>query len=270
MNAPSARRTARRIAGSAGRPVLALLAVLLVSVPLVAQRGQGFGGFPGFQPVPPSSATVPYDGWFTFVRMSYPVGFSRRGAPWSHDYPIGEQSFLRILTTVTNVRAHVEQTSILSFSDPDMFKFPVLYLVEPGYWLLDEEEAVALRSFLLKGGFLIVDDFPSEAWPNFEVQMHRVFPDGQWIELGADHPVFHSFFEIDPFSVLPPYDRGGRPMFRALFADNDLSARMYAIANFQNDVSEYWEWSDEGVSVVDQTNEAYKIGVNEFLYGIMH
>ena len=222
------------------------------------------------------SGNVRYDGRFVFVRMSYP--YSGRGdIKWAHDYPDGERNFLEILTTISNVSAHTDASSIMSFGDPELFKFPVAYLVEPGYWYLAESEVVALRAYLQKGGFLIVDDFPNrsqgniDSWGNFEVQMGRVFPEGKWIELDPTHPLFHSFFDINSFDTLPPaYNLGGRPMFMALFEDNDPKKRMLVVANYQNDLSEYWEASSTGYYIVDNSNEAFKYGVNQFIYGITH
>ena len=87
----------------AGRAGLACALALLAGATVLAQRGR-FG--PGDY-----SMAVPYDGRFVFVRMSYPVGFSaglgfgrgRGDTPWAHDYPTGEQHFMQILTTVSNV-----------------------------------------------------------------------------------------------------------------------------------------------------------------------
>jgi hypothetical protein len=209
--------------------------------------------------------------------MSYQAGFGgfgRRGfgePSWAHDYPTGEHHFMRILTAVSNVPAHVDRTNVLSFDDPEMFKFPVIYLVEPGNWFPSEEQLAALRQYLTKGGFLIVDDFPYWAWPNFEEQIARIFPEAQWQELDVTHPIFHSFFEIATLDIVPAYPNlGERPIFRALFQDNDPAKRMQVIANFQNDLSEFWEYSEQGDYAVERTNEAYKVGVNEFVYGIMH
>jgi hypothetical protein len=247
------------------RLVLTALLVTATAVTSFAQRGGNYRRY-----TQSYSGNVPYDGKFVFIRMSYPF-FGRQGAPWAHDYPVGEQHFLKILTALSNVNAHVEETSILSWGDPELFKFPVAYMVEPGFWQMSDEEVVALRSYLDKGGFLIVDDFPSQAWGNFELQMSRAFPQGQWIELTPDHPIFHSFFEINSFDTMPPaYNLGGRPMFFALFEDNDPKKRMLAIANYQNDLSEYWEFSETGMYMVQNTNEAYKYGINQFIYGLTH
>ncbi len=248
--------------------IIGALAIALGSTAF-AQRGY----LPGFgrRSVSAPMSNVPYDGRFVFVRMSYASGFGRGGAAWAHDYPDGERHFMRILTSVSNVPAHEDETSVMAFDDPEMFRSPVLYMVEPGYWNMTEEQTVALRDYLLKGGFLIVDDFPYWAWPEFEFQMSRAFPAGRWIDLDVSHPIFHSFFDIATLDIVPAYPAlGEKPIFRALFEDNDPAKRMYAIANYQNDLSEFWEFSEDGRYFVDETNEAYKVGVNQFMYGITH
>jgi len=244
--------------------VLVFGLVIVAGAGVFAQRGGAFGGlFRGSY-----SSNTKYDGKFTFIRMSYQG--DRRNS-WSHDYPVGEEHFMSILTNVSNVNAHVKESNILSFNDPEMFKFPVIYLVEPGYWRMAEDDVVALRSYLLKGGFMIVDDFPQWAWGNFEVEMSRVFPQGKWIDLDISHPIFHSFFEIPSLTLAPAYPNlGPECLYRAMFEDNDPTKRMYVMANFQNDISEYWEKSDSGYYIVSESNEAYKYGVNEFIYGITH
>lgn len=246
--------------------VLALTCMvgLLLVETLLAQRAGGYdlGSYTG---------NVRYDGKFTFVRMSYSSGFRGQQA-WAHDYPWGERRFMTIMTAVSNIDAHVNESSIMSFGDPEMFKFPVIYLVEPGYWNLSEQDAVSLRNYLTKGGFLIVDDFPRQQWANFEFQMTKVFPEGAWQELTADHDIFHSFFEIPSLDLVPAsYDLGGKPMYFGMFEGNDVKKRMYVMVNYQQDISEYWEADPTGLKVIDESrNAAFKLGVNEFIYGITH
>jgi hypothetical protein len=245
-----------------------ILAAAVAAVTTVtAQRP---GGRPNAFAEQSYTGNVRYDGRFVFIRMSYP--WSGRGAPfWSHDYPVGEYHFLKILGAVSNVSAHQGESSIMSFGDPELHKFPVAYFCEPGQWYLNDGDVLNLRAYLQKGGFLIVDDFPRNAWGNFELQMSRVFPQARWIRLDAKHQIFHSFFEIDDISNIPiSYDRGGAPEFYGLFEDNDPTKRMMMVVNYQQDISEFWEWSDSGTYMVRDSNEAYKIGVNEFLYGITH
>jgi hypothetical protein len=243
---------------------LALVTLLIAGagVTLLAQRG-------GYRSTSSYSGNVPYDGRFVFVRMSYPWG-QRQQPPWAHDYQEGEINFLKIMQSVTNVPLHLDGTSIMSFSDPEIFKNPVIYLCEPGYWSMSDDDVKSLRTYMLKGGFMILDDFPEWAWANTDLQMSRVFPDLRWVDLAIDHPIFHSFFEINSFDIIPQYYMHGRPIFRGLFEGNDPKKRMYAVANFNTDISEFWEHSALGFKPVNENNEAFKLGINEFVYGITH
>jgi hypothetical protein len=100
--------------------------------------------------------------------------------------------------------------------------------------------------------------------------MSRVFPDLRFQELDTTHPIFHAFFEINSFDIIPQYYMRGRPSFRGLFEGNDIKKRMMVIANYNTDLSEYWEHSNTGFKPVEENNEAFKLGVNEFIYGITH
>jgi hypothetical protein len=269
-----------RVSRFSRRALAMVLSGVVLGSTVLAQRGSGLQS--GNAPRPEgrqsrfasdSADNQPYDGRFTFVRMSYPTGmsFGRRGggAPWAHDYPLGEANFLRILTAVSNVPANLDGTNVLAFDDPEMFKYPLIYLVEPGHWTMNDEQVTALRAYLQKGGFMIVDDFPYWGWQQFALEMSRVFPDLEWQDLDVSHPIFHSFFDIETLDIVPAYPAlGERPIFRALFADNNPAGRMYVVANFQNDLSEFWEYSEQGFYAVEETNEAYKVGVNQFIYGM--
>ena len=247
------------------RPVVVAALVLMIGATTLAQRGGYRGGFNA------SGGNTPYDGRFVFVRMAYNDYGFRGGARWAHDYPDGESRFLKMLATITNIPTHVNESSIMSFSDPEIYKFPVIYLVEPGGWDMSDQDVKTLRAYLQKGGFLIVDDFPRGAWPNFEYQMSRVFPEGPWRDMVPKDQVFHTFFEIESLDLPIVYPQlGGYPIFRALYTDNDPKKRMLVIANFQNDISEYWEFSETAWKPISENNTAFQFGINEFLYGITH
>ena len=251
------------MASKSVRLAVVVALVLAGSVTALAQRG-------GYRSSASAYAgNVPYDGRFVFVRMSYP--WSQRQMPaWSHDYPDGEYNLLRIMQSITNIPVHIDASSIMSYSDPEIFKNPVIYQCEPGYWGMSDDEVKALRAYLLKGGFLILDDFPNWAWQNVDLQFSRVFPDLHWIDLTPKHPIFHSFFEIDNFDFIPQYYMNGRPIFRGLFEGNDPNRRMYAMSNYNTDISEYWEHSAQGFKPVADNNKAFELGINEFIYGITH
>ena len=237
---------------------------------VVAQRRGGFGGPRGASPILPNT---PYDGKFTFVRLRYgpPVSYASQRSMWSHDYPTGERNFMRILNELTFLAPHIEETNILTLDDPDLFKYPVAYLCEPGYqWTVNDQEAAQFRAYLLKGGFLIVDDFRARDWPSFEEQMRRVLPDARFVDLDATHPIFHSFFEIDAPTEYPNFYDSGKPIYRGIYEDNDPKKRLMAIINYNTDISEFWEFSATGFMPIEESNDAYKLGVNYVMYGMTH
>ncbi|MGE0451366.1 MAG: DUF4159 domain-containing protein [Vicinamibacterales bacterium] len=249
------------------RHLAAAVAVAAVAATTFAQ-GLRFGG-------PEIKANTPYDGQFTFVRLRYgpPVPFASQRIPWTHDYPLGEQHFMQIMNEVTYLRPHITETNVMALDDPQLGLYPVAYMAEPGYWTITDDEADAFRAWLLKGGFVIFDDFAENrgGWDYFASQWNHVIPGGRWFELDGTHPIFHSFFEIpSPHEFLPPYDRGLRPAFMAAFENNDPDGRLMALANFNNDISEYWEFSNEGFAPISETNEAYKLGVNYVVYAMTH
>jgi hypothetical protein len=140
---------------------------------------------------------------------------------------------------------------------------------EPGFWTMSDHEAERLREYLTKGGFLIFDDFEGAQWNNLEDQMRRVLPAARWVKLDRSHRIFDSFFRMDTIDFPHPM-YGILPTYYGLFEDNDPTRRLMAIANHNNDVAEYWEWSGRGFFPVDPSNEAYKLGINYMLYGLTH
>jgi hypothetical protein len=223
---------------------------------------------------------TPYDGRFVFVRLRYNAAFGRwgnwigdGGVPWSHDYPDGEVHFSKILEELTFLNIRTDGSNILSIDDPELFNYPVAYMAEPGHWGVTPAEADSLRKYLLKGGFVIFDDFRDGDWDNLQDQMRRVLPEARWVELDGTSKVFHAFFEIPhPETLAPPSVYGGQftPSYWGLYENNDPDKRLMAVANVNNDISEYWEFSDTGIAPVDLTNEAYKFGVNYVMYALTH
>ncbi len=254
-----------------------LLAASLVLVAGVAASGgaQRFSREPAPEPV---VNITPYDGRFTFARLKYttgPGGFYYMGLPaWAHGYPKAEFNLIRIAREITTMKTHLDASNALTIDDPRLAKYPVAYMSEAGYWTMNAKEALALRAYLQKGGFIIFDDFRDgrgvAAWANFEANIKRAIPDAHFIDLEPSHPIFHSFFEINSFSIIPQPYGSGRPILRALFENNDPKQRMLAMVNFNTDVSDFWEFSDTGMYLVTDSNEGYKLGVNYLVYALTH
>lgn len=254
--------------------LLGLALVTAVAGGAVAVFAQdGFGGRRAAQNY--DDVNVGYDGKLAFFRIRYATGlggFGRRGGnrepPWAHDYPTADQHMMRIISQLTTVGPHTTGSNIYSLDDPDMMNHPIAYLSEPGQWTMNPEEVKGLRNYLLKGGFLIVDDFRGNDWWNLEEQMKLVVPELRFMQLDVTHPIFNSFFEIKNLETLGFYSEYGAPSYWGLFEDNDPTKRLIAIANRNNDLGEYWEYSDTGYVPIDLSNEAYKFGVNYFIYGL--
>jgi hypothetical protein len=265
--------TCRRIAA-----LLTVLALVGLATTAIAQRRRG--GFGGSMRRMPVLANTPYDGRFTFVRATYetaPGGYWWRGQPaWSHGYPIAEQNLMKIMNEVSYLGAHEDEINTLALDDPEISKYPVAYLIEVSWWQMTDREAAALRAYIQKGGFVIVDDFKatgdfgSPGWDVFEANMKRVIPNARFLEMPPSHPVFHSFFEIETLADFPQAYNAGPPVFRGMYEDNDPSRRLQMIVNYNTDISQFWEWSGRGFRPFGETNEAYKLGVNYLIYGLTH
>jgi Domain of unknown function (DUF4159) len=225
---------------------------------------------------------APYDGRFTFCRLAYQTGpggyYYYRLPAWAHGYPTAERSLMKILEGLTGLaKPHMDKTNVIAIGDPEMFNYPISYMAEAGYLTLNDAQAGALREYLLKGGFIIFDDFRpdfnrgNDGWGNFVRVMRQVLPEGKLVQIDGSNPVFHSFFEIpDPHSFVSCYDRGGPPEFWGMFENNDPTKRLMFVANFNNDIAQYWEWSDTGFTPIDLSNDAYKFGVNYVMYALTH
>lgn len=103
---------------------------------------------------------------------------------------------------------------------------------------------------------------------NFEIQMKKVLPNLRPIALDLSHPIFDAFYRIKSLEYDHPIYRGAKSVFYGVFEQNDPKQRMLAIVNYNNDLSEYWEFSDTGMFPLDMSNEAYKLGVNYIIYAL--
>jgi hypothetical protein len=264
----------------------ALAALLATGGALAADAGRGDDRQPTPDAAPivegaaaamqPISPNAPYDGRFTFVRVRFtPRGggmdfYGRSDPKWIHDYPTAETHLAQILVELTTLRPYMQGGNVLTLDDPELFKYPIAYLCEPGFWTPTEAEATGLRAYLEKGGFIIFDDFFGRHWETFEASMQRVLPQGRLVRLDPSHPIFDTFFHVDNPGLVEGGGRRGAPEFWGIFEDNDPAKRLLAIANFNNDIGESWEWSETGAIPVDVTSVAYKLGVNYFVYGMTH
>ena len=197
------------------------------------------------------------------------MGRGRGRSAWAHDYPDADRNLQTILSELTAVNANTSGSNVFDLEDPEIFHYPIIYISEPGFWTMSEEGARNLRSHLLRGGFLILDDFEGLQWDNMAAQVTRALPESRWVEIDACHPIFQSFFSVEDIYVPHPLV-SVTPAYYAIFEDNDPSQRIMVLANHNSDLAEYWEWSTSGFFAVDPTNDAYRLGVNYIIYGLTH
>ncbi|HEV7993696.1 MAG TPA: DUF4159 domain-containing protein [Gemmatimonadaceae bacterium] len=253
-----------RVTASTVARVIAIVALATLGVPLLGWAQRGFRGPPTYE------ANAPYDGRFTFARIRYtppPFNGYRMDVKWDHDYPRSDHHFPTIVGEITTIKSRTLVSNILTLDDPELMKFPWAYLCEAGYWHPTDAEVAGMRNYLLKGGFIVFDDFARYDWDNFLEQMKRVFPELHPLPLTPDDRIFDSFYHIASLDYTHPY-YGVKAEFWGLYENNDRNGRLMAVINYNNDVSEYWEWSDEGMFPVAASNEAYKLGVNYLVYAL--
>ena len=251
------------------RQQLILVLLIALGIALLAEEASLQGGADPAFPLSENQEFV-----FARVQFNY---FSRRGGRrrggrnpgWRHDYPRAEIHLLKILSEVTNIRTNPESFVVVQLHESELMKYPFLYFSEPGTWDITPEEAANLREYLERGGFAIFDDFDGQRdWRVFESCMRAVYPERRFEKLQVEDPIFHCFFDIETLDMVPPNSiRGGAPEFLAL---RDEDGRIQAVANVNNDIGDFWEWSDENVFPVHLSNEAYKLGVNYIVYAMTH
>lgn len=229
--------------------------------------------------------TVPpafQDDVFTFVRVKY-NSFSRFGR-WATDFPDSDLNFSYRLQQLTSLKVD-PNGRVLELTDPELFRYPFLYLIEPGDLHFEEPEIVNLRRYLLNGGFLMVDDFWGEAeYANFYQQIKRVFPDREPMELPLEHPLFHCVYDLKEKPQIPSIGQAlqGRAEgitwerpdakevhYRGIFDDQ---GRLMVIICHNTDLGDGWEREGEDPWYFREFSEkkAYPLGINIIFYAMSH
>jgi hypothetical protein len=221
------------------------------------------------------------DGEFYFARLMYSDANTGRGryrdAAFT-DWPDAETHLLQGLSRLTRLATGAEGVTI-GLADDELMTFPWLYAVEVGRWYLSDEDAARLREYLLRGGFLMVDDFwGTYQWAVFVESIQRVFPDRPIVELGDDHELLHVLYDLDQRIQIPGrgYFRTGVtwqgedskvPYWRGIFDDD---GRLMVAINFNMDMGDAWEHADDPYYPEPMTALAYRFAVNYVVYAMTH
>ncbi len=221
---------------------------------------------------------------FTFVRVRRGRSNYGRGASWQTDTPDSDLNFSYRLQQMTAMKVDPDGRFI-RLTDKDLSDYPFIYMVEPGSLYLTDEEVVALRTYLLNGGFLMLDDFWGEQeWANMAAVMKQVFPDRAFTELPLSHPLYHCVFEIKAKGQVPNVRLGESSEFDGVTWErsdarevhhrviSDDKGRIMVIATHNTDNGDGWEREGENDYYFRNFSEkiAYPLGINIIFYSMTH
>jgi len=226
---------------------------------------------------------------FTFVRLRYEVG-GRTGRynpyRWAIDYPDADLNLSFRLQQMTSLRVNPDGR-LLHATDPDLARYPFLYIVEPGALIITTDEAVALRKYLDNGGFILLDDFWGEAqWDNAEMAFRQILPNRRFVELPLSHALYSCVFKITAKGQVPNYQLGTMsehdPEGRTWERDDatevhhrailDDQGRIMVLALHNTDNGDGWEREGENDYFFRNFSEkiSYPLGVNIVYYIMTH
>lgn len=258
-----------------GWTVLALLALVVSSVPLAGQWYRDNYRQPGM-----GFADESVRAEFFFTRLAYSGygGYGRRGGSWTTDWPDADYHFMQGVRRLTGIDA-AEGGRFVQPGDEEVFEYPWIYAVEVGNWTLSQEEGANMREYLLRGGFLMVDDFHGGyEWSSFLEGMRQIFPDRPIVDIPDSDALMDIVFEIDQKIQIPgirtvysgvTWERedGYPPHWRGIYDDED---RLMVAINHNMDLGDAWEHADDPRYPESMTSLAYRFGINYVMYAMTH
>jgi hypothetical protein len=232
-----------------------------------------------------------FDGAFHYCRVMYRPNLSGIGGGWATDYPDADANLSIRLSELTNTRVSRDASGapnhlIVRLTDDGLFQCPFIMMQEVGALSIDEDEALQLREYFLKGGVLWVDDFwGSYAWDVWASQIRKVLPPSEYpiVDLASDHPIFRAMFELrNGVPQVPSINfwlgsGGGTSERGADSADvhvrgiSDAAGRLMVLMTHNTDVSDSWEREGEDPAYFYRFSvEGYAVAMNVLLYAMTH
>jgi hypothetical protein len=230
-----------------------------------------------------------YDGQFHYCRAVYRPNPRGDGGSWLTDYPLAEIDLSIRLSELTKIKVSFDGPGqprhlIVQLTSDELFQCPVIIMQEVGRLFFTSDEAARLRTYLLKGGFLWVDDFwGSYAWDVWEAEIRKVFPATEYpiVDLPATHPLFHTMFDLKGVPQIPGIgtwlgrgetsERGADSAEVHARAIADRHGRVMVFMTHNTDVSDSWEREGEDPQYFYQFSiDGYRVAVNVLLYAMTH
>jgi hypothetical protein len=224
---------------------------------------------------------------FMFCRLRYDsVRREASGMGWSTDYPMADRNLMLRLgeftTTTVNLYEDGEPAhAIVRATDPELFACPFLFGSDIGTAGFSEEEVERLRDYLLKGGFLWVDDFWGErAMDHWTREMARVLPGQEPFIVAPDHPIFSTFYFLDEIPQIPNIqfwrrsggqtsERGAETITPTMRAITDYDGRVVVLMTHNTDIADGWERESEEYEFFARFSpHAYAVGMNVLVFAM--
>jgi Domain of unknown function (DUF4159) len=195
--------------------------------------------------------------------------------PWHHDFPDADLLLVNLLHELTGIQTGGEEAiHVVRLDSPDVFKYPFVYLSEPGFLQLTDKEIANLGEYIRRGGFIMADDFRTAAFlhgpEELEVlryYLKRAVPERELVRLDLSHPVFHSFFDIDTLDMTPPYPIPASPEFWGM---SDEDGNLQLVANYNNDIGDFWRYLEDGQKPLKDSTRSVRIGIDYVIYAMTH
>lgn len=200
------------------------------------------------------------------------------GTSWTQDYPRADRHFAAALRRLTRVHARSVEQPVNPDDVDDIYDWPWLVVGEMGDWKLTDAQARTVREFLLRGGFLMMDDFwGPEEYGRFDESMRKIFPDRPVVEIRNEDAIFHTVYDLDDrYQILGQWALGGHQAYRAagtvahwMGVYDDKGRTMVAIS-FNSDVGDSWEWADNPDYPERFSALGIRLGVNDVVYAMTH
>ncbi len=212
---------------------------------------------------------------FYFTRGVYSSPW--RWNSWAIDFPKADRQFMAAVNTLVDINV-ADHENAIRLDDPDLRRFPFLYILEIEGMLLTQAEVTGLRDYLLAGGFLVVDDFWGEwAYANLEQEMRRVIPEYSIVEIPSNHPIFNTVYRIEEIIQVPAIGRYyggvttecyGCDAFTSGIFDDE--GRLMVVINGNTDLGDAWEWFERPEYPLQFSSFAVQMGVNFIVYAMSH
>lgn len=243
-----------------------------------------------FYRVPPRFPTERPNGKFVFTRVIYDqVTREQGGQGWSTDYPSADVNFMIRLSELTTTRVDMDPHDnpkhvVVPIESDALFQYPLIFMSDVGTIGLSDGEATRLRTYLLKGGFLWVDDFWGEwAWERWQGEIGRVLPPSQYpiFDVPLDHPIFRMMNTVARVPQIPSIQHWRRsgggtservdsdePHFRGIA---DEHGRLMVVMSHNTDIADGWEREGEEYEYFYRFSpDAYSFGFNVAVYSMTH